>query len=152
MVKKEEKLRGDKLRELILLVYLNNKYDKEKNRVPWLKERLGYSTGGLYSALDNSGYFERKNDEINLTERGISYLKKQILPQYNALNPMGNFLIVLGLVFLLQWYLWTYANTSMIFPWYTGAVTIATGIIVRFFFLRLGYWIIRNRKKEDKSI
>lgn len=62
--RKEEKLKGDKIRDLILIVYLNNKYDKDKNRIPWLKEKLGYSTGGIYNALDESGYFERTSDAI----------------------------------------------------------------------------------------
>lgn len=144
--KKEKKLRGDKLRELILLVYFNNKYDKDKNRVPWLKEKLGYSTGGLYNALDNSGYFERKKDEINLTEKGTNYLNKHILPQYTVFYPIGNFLIILGLVLLFQWYLWTYANTPMIFQWYSASIIIAGGIIIRVFFMRLSYWIMRKKK------
>jgi hypothetical protein len=147
--KKEEKLRGDKLRELIILVYFNNKYDKDKNRISWLKEKLGYSTGGLYSALDESGYFERKHDEINLTEKGINYLNKHILPQYTVFNPISNFFIILGFVFLLQWYFWTYTNTPMIIPWYSALMTIAIGLIIRFSFMRISYWIMKSRKRES---
>jgi len=147
--RKEEKLKGDKLRELILLVHLNNKYDREKNKIPWLKEKLGYSTGGLYNALDESGYFERKNDEIHLTEKGTNYLNRQLLPQYTVFYPIGNFLITLGLVFLLQWYLWTYAHTPMIFQWYSAVMVIASGIVIRFFFLRIVYWIISRRKEAQ---
>jgi hypothetical protein len=145
---KEEKLKGDKLRELLLLVYLNNKYDRDKNKLPWLKEKLGYSTGGLYSALDNSGYFERKNDDINLTQKGTDYLKRHLLPQFTAFNPIGTFLIILGFVFLWQWYFWTFMNTYIVIPWYSGVVTVATGLVIRLFFMRLGYWIIRSRKQE----
>jgi hypothetical protein len=145
---KEEKLGGDKLRELILLVYFNNKYDKNKNKISWLKENLGYSTGGLYNALDNSGYFERKADEINLTQKGTNYLKTQILPKYTAFYPVGNFLIILGIVFLWQWLLWTYANTPVIIPWYSATMVIVGGTIIRFFLMRLNYWIMRNRKSN----
>jgi len=144
--KKEEKLKGDKLRELILMVYLNNKYDKDKNRIPWIKEKLGYSTGGLYHALDDSGYFERKKDEIHLTEKGTNYLNKQLLPQYTAFYPIGNFLIILGFVFLLQWYFWAYAQTTIIIPWYSAVIVIAAGILVRFFFLRLIHLIMKMKK------
>lgn len=146
--RKEEKLRGDKLRELILLVYLNNKYDKEKNKIPWLKEKLGYSTGGLYSALDESGYFDRKGDEICLTEKGNDYLHKNILPLYIVFYPVGNFLIILGLVLLLQWYLWTYLQTVMIFQWYSAITVIIGGIVLRVFFLRIVYWIMTHKKEN----
>jgi len=144
--KEEEKLRGDKLRDLILMVYLNNKYDKDKNRISWLKEKLGYSTGGLYHALDNSGYFERKKEDIYLTEKGTNYLNKQILPQYTVFNPIGNLLIILGFVFLLQWYSWTYAHKPVVIPWYSALIAIALGILVRFLFLRLVHSIMKRKK------
>ena len=144
---KQEKLKGDKLRELILLVYFNNKYDKSKNKISWLKENLGYSTGGLYSALDYSGYFERKGDEINLTEKGSSYLKREILPHYTVFNPIGNFFIMIGLFLLFQWYLWTYSKTLLIFQWYSALLIIAGGIVVRFFFMRLTYQIMKRQKQ-----
>ena len=88
--KKEDLVKGDKLRDLILLVYLNNKYGKEKNEIPELQEILNYSTGGIYGALDFSGYFQRSPVGIELTEKGKDYLTKKILPQYNAFNPFGN--------------------------------------------------------------
>jgi hypothetical protein len=135
--KKEEKLRGDKLRELILLVYFNNKYDKDKNKIPWLREKLGYSTGGLYNALDDSGYFDRKQDEINLTEKGIDYLNNHILPQYTIVYPICNAVIILGFVLLLQWYFWTYTKAAMIFPWYSALMIIAMGLTIRFLFMRM---------------
>jgi len=149
--RKNEKLRGDRLRDLILLVYLNNKYGGEKIKLSWLKEKLGYSTGGLYSALDESGYFERKGDEIRLTEKGKAYLREHILPQYTVFYPIGNFLIILGLVLLLQWYLWTYLHTPMIFQWYSAVIVIAGGIILRVFLMRLVYWVMIHRKERHVS-
>lgn len=146
--RKNEKLRGDKLRDLILLVYLNNKYGGEKIKLSWLKEKLGYSTGGLYSALDESGYFERKGDEIRLTEKGEAYLREHILPQYTVFYPIGNFLIILGLVLLLQWYFWTYLQTPIIFQWYSAVMVIAGGIILRVFLMRLVYWVTIRRKER----
>ncbi|MEM2249423.1 MAG: hypothetical protein QXP16_01860 [Candidatus Bathyarchaeia archaeon] len=145
--RKDEKLRGDKLRDLILFVYLNNKYGGEKIKLSRLKEKLGYSTGGLYSALDESGYFESRGEEIRLTEKGEAYLRKHILPQYTVFYPIGNFLIILGLVLLLQWYLWTYLQTPMIFQWYSALMIIAGGIILRVFFMRLVYWVMVHRKE-----
>jgi len=148
--KKGEKLKGDKLRDLILMVYLNNKYDKDKNRIPWLKEKLGYSTGGLYHALDNSGYFERVKDEIRLTEKGTNYLNKQILPQFAFFNPIAYFLIILGFIFLYQWYFWTYGHVNTIIPWYSALFAIAIGVFFRFFSLRLTHWIMKMKRTESQ--
>jgi hypothetical protein len=114
----------------------------------WFREKVGYhGPGGFYSAIDSSGYFDRKNDEITLTQKGVDYLNKQILPQYKVFNPVGDFLIVLGLVFLLQWYFWTYLNSPLITPWYSAVMTIGVGIVVRVFFMRIGYWIMKHTKK-----
>jgi hypothetical protein len=44
--KKEESLRGDKLRELILWVYLHNKYEKGKIKMSFLREKVGYHGPG----------------------------------------------------------------------------------------------------------
>jgi hypothetical protein len=145
----EEDLRGDKLRELILWVYLHNKYEKDRIKMSFLREKVGYrSPGGLYSAINSSGYFDRENDEITLSERGLDYLNKRILPQYKAFDPVANFLIVLGLVFLVQWYFYTYLNSPMVIPWYSATICIAVGIFLKFFFMRIGYWIMKRSKKN----
>jgi len=147
--KKEETLRGDKLRELILWVHLHNKFEKDKIRMSFLKEKVGYhGPGGLYSAINSSGYFDKKNDEITLSQRGVGYLNRQILPQYKVFNTVGNLLIVLGLVFLLQWYFWTYLNNPLVIPWYSAIIFVATGIVVRVFFMRIGYWIMKHSRKN----
>jgi hypothetical protein len=147
--KKEENLRGDKLRELILWVYLHNKYEKDKIRMSFLKEKVGYrGPGGLYSAINSSGYFDKERDEITLTEKGVEYLNRKILPSYKAFDPVGNFLIVLGLVFLLQWYVWTYQHSPLIIPWYSAIICVVVGIVVRFYFMRIGYWIMKHSKKN----
>lgn len=145
--KSEELVKGDKLRDLILLVHLNNKYGKGKNEIPALKEILDYSTGGIYSALDNSGYFERTTDGIQLTEKGKKYLSEKILPQYSLLNSVGNVFIVIGAVFILQWLEWTYWQHAFILNWYAGLSLLVGGLVLRFLGLRLHYWVIRKKKK-----
>jgi hypothetical protein len=145
--KREEKLRGDKLRDLILLVYLNNKYGKGSNEIPALRETLRYSVGGIYSALDSSGYFERKTDRIELTEKGEEYLKSKILTQYSLINSVSNMLILLGFVFLVQWIDWNYAHYALILPWYSCLILLGCGLFIRFFTLRLNYWFIKRRKE-----
>jgi len=115
----------------------------------FLKEKVGYQgPGGLYSAINSSGYFDRKNDEITLTEKGFDYLNGKILPQYKVANPIGNFMIILGLVFLLQWYSWTYLNSPMVIPWYSAIICLVVGIVVRVYMLKVGYWIMKHSKKK----
>ena len=116
----------------------------------WFKEKAGYhSPGGFYSAIDSSGYFDRKNDEIALTQKGFDYLNREILQHYEVFNPIGNFLIVLGLVFLLQWYSWTYLSTPIVTTWYSAVMTIGIGIAVRVFSMRMVYWIMKHRRSSQ---
>jgi phosphoglycerol transferase MdoB-like AlkP superfamily enzyme len=134
---------------LIFLVHLNNKYDNGRNEISELKSILGYSTGGIYSALDSSGYFEKKTNGIILTEKGEDYLRSRILPQYDIFKILGYAFIFLGLVFTLQWWEWTYLETNLLFPWYTNVSIIALGIFLSFFILRAKYFMVkRNRKVE----
>ncbi len=144
----KEKVRGDMLRELIFLVYLRNKYDlKPDVRVSTLKNLLGYSAGGLDYALKYSGFFETKGDEIRLSKKGEDYVRKQLLPTYKAFNPIGYFLILLGFLFILQWYMFENFNTSIIFGWESGLLLIIGGLILRFWFLPLLYWTLKALKK-----
>lgn len=145
--KSEEIVKGDKLRDLILLVHLNNKYGKGRNEIPALKEILDYSTGGIYNALDYSGYFERKSDGIRLTEKGKGYLDRKILPQYRTFDSLGTFLMVMGFVFFVQWVQWAYIQIPIIIPWYSALILMAGGFFIKFFILRLYYLIIKRTKK-----
>jgi len=142
-------LKGDKLRDLILLVHLNNKYGKGRNDTPELKEILGYSTGGIYNALNESGFFERRTDGLHLTNKGEDYLRGRILPQYDIFKTMGLTFVFLGFVFYLQWFQWTYKQTNLVFPWYSALSIIALGIFMRFFILRTKYFLVKRRKKMD---
>ena len=146
-VKTEELIKGDKLRDLILLVHLNNKYGKGKNEIPTLKEILNYSTGGIYSALDSSGYFERTNDGVILTKEGQEYIDKKILPRYSILKSVGDILIFLGIISIIQWILWNWYQYAWIPSWYSGLSPLAGGLVLRFFGLRLHYWLIKRRKE-----
>lgn len=147
MAKKNEKLRGDKIRDLILLIYLNEKYGGSKVRLPTLRKTLGYSQSGIYSALDESGYFERKGDVITLSEKGQSYVKKQWIPYYSAFNPFGYFLILVGFLLFLSWYLRVYHGALLIFDWYQGIIVIIGGLIIRFALLRMLFWTLKLEKK-----
>jgi hypothetical protein len=138
-------LKGDKLRDLIFLVHLNNKYGKGENDVAEMKKVLGYSTGGIYSALDSSGYFERTATEIRLTEKGQKYLKSKVLPPYDALKTVGYAILFLGFILTFQWFEWTYFGKYMVLPWYSNLSFIVLGIFMIFFILRAKYYIAKRK-------
>lgn len=145
---KGEKVRGDLLRELIFLVYLRNKYDAKPDvKISTLKRLLGYSTGGIDYALKYSGFFEIYHDQVKLSEKGKEYVKRELLPQYRILNPIGYFLILMGVLIFLQWYLATYFDTVISFDWWTGVSVIIIGLILRFLLLPLIYWTLKIQRK-----
>jgi hypothetical protein len=147
-LEKRNQIRGDKLRELLLMVYLNNKYGLgTRIEISKLKQLLGYSQSGIYSALDESGYFDRKVDEIRLSEEGEKYVKKEIVQQYKAFNTIGYLFIFVGLVLILQWYLLTFHGILLTLDWYSGAALIAGGLIFRFALLPADYWLLKVRGK-----
>ena len=145
---KREKVRGDMLRELIFLVYLRNKYDlKPEVSISTLKSLLGYSAGGIDYALKYSGFFETKGDKIRLSEKGEEYVRKELLPHYKTFAPLGYFLILLGFLFILQWYIFVNFKHSIIFGWESGLLLIIGGLVLRFWLLPLLYWALKVRKK-----
>jgi len=146
--KNKPRLKGEMLRDLIFLVYLNNKYGKGKNKISELEEIIGYSSpGGIYHALDNSGYFERNCDEIKLTELGKLFLNKEILKEHHLTKTIGNTLIIIALVLLYQWVMFTYFNHVAIISLYGVLPLLIGGLIIRFFMLRINYWLIRKQKQ-----
>lgn len=143
-----ELIRGDKLRDLILLVYLNNKYGLgTKVDVSKLKDYIGYTRTGLATALSESAYFIRKGDEITLTDAGERYVKKVWMPYYRAFNPIAYFFIFLGLILLTQWYLLTYNKILLSVDWYAGVALIAGGLLIRFALLPASYWLLKFRRR-----
>jgi hypothetical protein len=139
-------VRGDKLRDLLLFIYMNDRFSKDKIKVADLKKIASYSTGGAYSAFE-SPYIEKTGDEIHLTEEGKGYVKDRILPQYNVYKSYGNVLIFLGSFFLLQWFEWTYLKFPLIPSIYFAMIVLALGLFVRFFILRFNFYITKRRKK-----
>jgi len=146
--KKDESVGGDKLRNIIYYVYLHNRFSNDKIKVADLKKTVGYSTGGVYYAFE-SEYLEKKNDEIFLTPKGEKYVKEKILPQFSIYKSMSNVLLVLGGVFLLQWFEWNYLNFPLILEWYVAFIIIGLGLFLRFFTLRLSYWVMRKTKRIE---
>jgi hypothetical protein len=121
---------------------------KNKIKVADLKETVGYSTGGVYSAFE-SIYLTKENDEIHLTEEGKEYFEDRILPRFDVYKSYGNVLIMLGLFFFAQWFEWTSLNVAVIPPWYSALMILGAGVFLRVFVLRLSYFIMKRRKKMD---
>jgi len=132
----------------MLLVYLNNRYGLGKKiRISKLKQFLGYSTGGIYNALDESGHFIRKLDEITLSDKGERYVRKELLHQYRAFYPISYFLIFFGIVLIAHWYLYTFHNTFLLFDWIVGFSFIIVGLLIRLALLPFLYWFLKIRKR-----
>jgi hypothetical protein len=145
---KRELIRGDKLRDLILLVYLNNKYGLGKKvDVSKLKDFIGYSRTGLATALSESVYFIREGDAIALTDAGERYVKKVWMRYYRAFNPVGYLFIFLGLILFAQWYLLTYYKILLSLNWYGGIALIVSGLLIRFALLPMSYWLLKLKKR-----
>lgn len=147
MGKREQKLRGDRIRELVLLIYLNERYGRSRVKISTLKKTLGYSAGGIYNALDGSGYFQRKGDLVTLSEKGQEYVKRNWIPYFQVVNPFSYVLMLFGSILLIEWYLINYHNMMLVFDWYQGITLIAVGLALRFGFSRMMYLSLRLRKK-----
>lgn len=147
-MRKRDLIRGDKLRDLILLVYLNDKYGLGKRvKISKLKRFLGYSTGGIYNALDESGYFTRKGDEILLSDKGERYVRKELMQWYRVVYPLGYFMVCFGIVLVGHWYLYTYHDIFLLFNWAVGFAFIGGGLVIRFALPLLTYWLLKITKK-----
>lgn len=144
----KDSIRGDKLRDLILLVYLNNKYGLGTTiKLSKLKQFLSYSTGGLYNALDDSGYFIRKGDEITLSDAGERYARKNLMQRFRAVYPVGYFLTFFGMILIAHWYLLMYHDIFLFFDWTVGLSFILVGLLIRFALPPFAYWILKIRGK-----
>lgn len=141
-------IKGDKLHELMLLVHLNSKYGLGTTlKLFKLKKFLDYSPGGLYGALEGSGYFSRKGDEIELSDKGERYVNRKLMAQLRALYSISYFLLFFGIVLIVHWHSYTYHKIFLIFPWTVGLSFIGVGLLIRFGLLPLGYWLLKVRRK-----
>lgn len=147
-MKNNDLLRGDKLRELMLFIYLNNKYGRiTEFAISELKKFTGYSTGGIYNALDSSGYFVRKGSDITLSKTGRDYVKKELMTPFKNIYPLSYLLVFLGFILLLHWYLYTYQDTYLVFEWNVGLAIIVAGLVLRFALPALTYIVLIIKKK-----
>lgn len=141
-------LKGDKLRELILFIYLNDKYGRSSEfRISELKNFFSYSTGGIYGALDSSGFFIRNGSTIKLSEEGVEYAKKELIIPFKNFYSIAYLLVYLGLLLLLHWYLYIYMDFYLFFDWQVGFGLIIGGLLLRFALPRLTYIILILKKK-----
>jgi hypothetical protein len=147
MVKTKD-VRGDKLRDIIFYVYQHDQFSKDKIKVSDLKKTIGYSTGGVYGAFE-SGYLEKVNDEIHLTEEGQKYVKNRILPKFEIYRSYGTVLLLLGFFFFFQWFEWNCFKVPIIPEWYFVLIIAGFGIFLRFFIFRFNFFISKKRKKIE---
>ncbi len=146
---RKKAVRGDKLRDVLLYVYMHNRFSKEKIKVSELKKIVDYSAGGVYSAFE-SPFLEKTGDEIHLTEEGTKYVKERILPKYGIYQSYGTVLLLVGIFFGFQWFEWTFVKVSIIPSLYFTIILMAFGVFLRFFILRFNFYITRRRKKIER--
>lgn len=147
-MKNKASLKGDKLRELMLFVYLNNKYGRStKYNISELKQFIGYSAGGIYNALDSSGFFVRNGSDITLSKKGKDYVKKELMHSFENFYPVSYFLVFLGVILLVHWYLYTYHGEYLVFEWNIGLAIVMSGLVLRFALPSLTYIGLIIKKK-----
>jgi hypothetical protein len=142
-------VRGDKLRDVLLFIYMHNRFSKDKIKVADLKRIVNYSAGGAYSAFE-SPYIDKTGDDIRLTEEGKAYVKERILPQYDVYKSYGNVLLLLGFFLAFQWFEWIFLNVPLIPPWYTALMILILGFFLRFFILRFNFFVTKKRRKLER--
>ena len=141
-------LKGDKLRDLMLFIHLNNEYGRSNEfNISDLKKFIGYSSGGMYNALDNSGYFVREGNAISLTQKGKDYVKKELMTSFKNFHSISYLLFYLGFIFLVHWYLYTQFDIYLFFDWQVGAGLLIGGFLLRFTLPRLTYFALLLKKK-----
>jgi hypothetical protein len=147
-VVRKKLMRGDKLKDIVLYVYMHNKFSKDKINVSDLKRIVDYSAGGVYSAFE-SRYLEKIGDEIRLTEEGLEYVKERILPEYNVYKSYGNILLLLGFFFLFEWAEWYLLKTQIEPTWYFAAMLVTLGLFLRYLVLRFNFFVTNRRKRME---
>jgi len=145
---KRNLIRGDKLRDLILLVYLNDKYGLGKRvEISKLKRFLGTAVVVYITLLMSLGVKATICDEISLSDKGERYVRKELMQWYRVLYPLGYFMVCFGIVLVGHWYLYTYHNIFLLFNWAVGFAFIGGGLAIRFALPLLTYWLLKITKK-----
>ena len=137
-------------RELLLLVYLENKYGKDGTTTSTLRRMVGYKgSGGVYSAISglrNAGFVEEGKGILIPTLKGEKYVKDNFLYTFDIIGMFGFLLIFVGLLFAFQSAMEIFLQIDIEFTSPIPAVVfIAAGIFLRYGFLRFYY---RLRQKS----
>lgn len=143
------RIRGDIERELLFLIYLQNKYEKDRITTSTLRRMAGYkSSGGIYDAINslkNAGFVKEKDGMLTPTPKGEKYVKDNFLSTFDVIGMFGFLLIFIGLVFAYQWAMKLLFNIDVVLMAPIPAVVFITaGLFLRYGFLRVYYWIRRR--------
>lgn len=149
MKSEDLRLKGDIKRELLFLIYLEDKYGTDELSTSALRRIVGYKgSGGIYSAissLKNAGFVEEKNGSLAPTAKGVKYVKENFLQVFDVIGIFGFIFIFVGLLFLFQWSMKVVFQIDVVFTSPIPAVVfLALGLLLRYGFLRLSYWIKRK--------
>lgn len=140
------RIKGDKLRKAMFVVWLANKFDKGISKSE-LARLSGYKGTGLYSASEHDWFKEGPDDDmIRLTEKAELYLKENQLKTYDLAKML--FVVMtyfLGLLALQDIFLDVF-NLEFKYEWQHLFPVIIVFIIVIRYFYRI-VWYFMKRKK-----
>jgi len=131
-----------------LLVGLKDKYGGSFSKSE-LRRIIGYKRGGgIYDALEKSGFFVIDGDNISLNEEGKKYFQKVLMPPYQLIKSVGFFLVILGVIILAEWILPTYFNIFIVITSpIPGIIIISIGLFLDFGLLPTIYRLAIRKKR-----
>lgn len=145
MSKNEDQISGDKLRNAILVIWLASKYDKNLPKSD-LRRISGYDSSGLYSAIE-AGWFKEEQDKVVLTDKAVSYLKKNIIEFRRVIKILLVFIGFFPLMNFLDWYLLTFKNINLIYEPISSIASTILLLLLALNWYRLEWWFLKRKAK-----
>lgn len=143
----DPEIRGDKLRDLIQIIGLKDKYGGSFS-MSELRQLAGYSRGGaIYDQVERSGFFTIIEKNISLNEKGKKYFETKLIPSFQFIGSIGWFISILGIIILAEWVFPTFFEIYIFLDSpIPGLLVILIGLFLKFGLLPLAYYLKYRRK------
>jgi hypothetical protein len=143
MSRDDKQIKGDKLRNAILIVWLASKYDKNLSAAK-LRRIIGYDSSGLYSASE-SGWFKQEKDKIVLTDKANSYLHETLLKPHSNIRTLLIYFAFVPAINFLDWYLLTSFNINMSYHPLVSIAFFILFLLIALNWYRLVWWTFKRK-------
>lgn len=147
MAKSEDQIYGDKLRNAIMVIWLASKYAKNMSKSE-LRRISGYDSSGLYSAIE-SGWFREEGNTVILTEKAISYLKRNLLEYRTMIRTLFVFITIFPFINLLDWYLLTFHNINLVYNPLSSIASAIPILLIALNWYRIEWWLIKRKSVRE---